>query len=84
MVAVLGVTCWQVGRVVYRSSQIIQLGFVPSDSRSTPAPFCADGEVGAAGWQWVMMNKGDDFIYILCIYIKNAGLLHYKIASKIS
>lgn len=36
--------------MVYRSSQLIQLGFAPSDSRSIPAPFCADGEVGAAGW----------------------------------
>lgn len=36
--------------MVYRSSQLIQLGFVPSDSWSVPTPFCADGEVGAAGW----------------------------------
>lgn len=53
------------GRVVCKSSQLIQLVFGPRDSRSTPAPLCADGEVGAAGWAVGDDEQGDDFIYVI-------------------
>lgn len=45
------------GRVVCKSSQLIQQAFGPKDSRSIPTPFCADGEVGAASWAGVIMNR---------------------------
>lgn len=69
LVTVLGVTCWQVGRVVFRSSQLIQMVFVPSDSRSSPAPFCA-------GWKWVMMSRMR-ILYIF--YTRIFKILFYSI-----
>jgi len=56
--------------VVGRSSQLIQLGFVPSDSRNTSAPFGAEGQVSVAGWQQVVMNKVMLFYIFIYIYIK--------------